>query len=66
MRWRVPASPGMCVSRSVPGDAETPSGTTGEAVPEGDSEQAAREWADAQAANIGAIWKARYPGGRDW
>lgn len=31
-----------------------------------DDEQAAREWADAQAEWIGRIWQRRYPGGRDW
>jgi hypothetical protein len=29
-------------------------------------EQAAKEWADEQAAFVGSIWANRYPGGRDW
>jgi hypothetical protein len=31
-----------------------------------DEEQAAREWADEQAAFIGGVWLRRYPQGRDW
>ena len=33
---------------------------------EQEEEQAAREWADEQAAFVGGIWASRYPGGRDW
>lgn len=33
---------------------------------EQEEEQAAREWADEQAAFVGGIWANRYPGGRDW
>jgi hypothetical protein len=31
-----------------------------------DDEDAAREWADEEAAKIGSIWAKRYPDGRDW
>lgn len=31
-----------------------------------DDEEAAREWADEEAAKIGYIWARRYPAGRDW
>lgn len=62
---RIPISLATLTRSSVPGDAETPSGTTGEAVPEGDSE-AALEWLDAEAAKVGKIWADRWPGGRDW
>jgi hypothetical protein len=31
-----------------------------------DEEQAAKDWADKQAAFIGGIWLRRYPQGRDW
>ena len=63
---RVPVSLATLTRSSVAGDAETPSGTTGEAVPEGDSETAAKEWADSEAVKIGGIWAARYPTGKDW
>jgi hypothetical protein len=34
--------------------------------PDDDEEEAAREWADMEAAKIGYIWARRWPGGRDW
>lgn len=64
MRWPV-ISPAITTPRSVAGDAESPSGTEGEAtVPEG--EEAAREWADMKAAEAGYLWGKQHPEGRDW
>ena len=64
MRWPV-ISPAALPSRSAAGDAESPSGTAGEAtVPEG--EEAAREWADALAADAGYEWGKKWPTGKDW
>lgn len=31
-----------------------------------DEQDAAREYADAEADRIGRIWKARFPKGKDW
>jgi hypothetical protein len=33
---------------------------------EQEESQAAKEWADEQAAFVGSIWANRYPTGRDW
>jgi hypothetical protein len=32
----------------------------------GDEMAGGREWADGEAAKIGGIWAARWPGGKDW
>jgi hypothetical protein len=37
-----------------------------ESCDEQEEEQAAREWADEQAAFVGGIWANRHPAGRDW
>jgi hypothetical protein len=33
-------------------------------IPE--SEQTPQQWADEEAAKVGRIWAARWPGGKDW